>query len=101
MKYKLSHWTYHLWNTYFLLHELTKSLVCNRGGYPMLCKQWLFDNRLDTFNGSLSRRCNARGSALGEEDWLHLQQSSMDRYVYVVQGTILITTWQRFSEKSL
>ena len=37
----------------------------------------------------------------GEEDWLHFQQSSMDRYVYVVQGTILITTWQRFSERSL
>ena len=36
------------------------------------------------FNGLLSYWSNAKGSAKGEEGWLHFQQSSRDRYVDLV-----------------
>ena len=54
------------------------------------------------FNGPLSYWSNAKGSAKGEEGWLHnlhFQQSSRDRYVDLVQGDNSITTWQNFLEQ--
>ncbi|KAK7857570.1 hypothetical protein CFP56_017137 [Quercus suber] len=33
----------------------------SQGMISLLRKQWLFGNKLDTSNGSLSHRCNARG----------------------------------------